>query len=288
MTESKFRAMRFLVLVTTHNRSDGLRDLLEILTKASSSSLKFLVAIGNSGSFPTDLSDFSELDVREYRLPAKSFWAKGMEILREIHADWDDAVIWANDDIVMTKETLESALYRSYQSRAIHFGIFVDGSGRVTYGGWRRSGPIRVVPDLETSVGSKSDFCNGNFVVIPKGVPRSIPRFPKGFNHGFADFALGSIATKNNVNLESLGIVGICAKQTGLLHSQELGLARRVNAFFSPKGIQFLGLLRWRILERGPVLGALDSFLIFCSALASISLSGRPENRIPSQPNTSK
>lgn len=237
------------VIVASHNReATTVRALRSLGVAASQADVEFDVTLFDDGSSDGTIAGASgvveHLDV--IRGDGSAFWAASMataelKVLARSDVHSDDWLMWFNDDVQLTSTGLRDLLRAS---RALAPGIVVGStvdpiSGELTYGGLRRSGlhPLAfdlVQPPKVADEGIRVDAFNGNVVLMPVHVARSIGSIDGNFSHAFADVDYGVRASSRGIPVWLTGgAVGHCSRNPTIEHSS---LTAAWRAYVGKKG----------------------------------------------------
>ncbi|MDE0836995.1 MAG: glycosyltransferase family 2 protein [Akkermansiaceae bacterium] len=170
------------------------------------------------------------------------FWCGGMRLGWQ-HAEkrQPDYLLLLNDDTELSPHALNDLLSIAPDqgSLAIAVGAVVDPeSGEHVYGGRKRGAVGGLVP--LASQPSVCDTFNGNCVLIPMAVRKSLNGFHPGYTHSFADFDYGLQATKRGIPvIQSAAAVGTCSPNsiTNTWQDTNLSMFQRFKKLQSPKGM---------------------------------------------------
>lgn len=251
--------MKLSVIMACHNR----RELtLECVRSAQSAAVFAGVDISftlfDDGSTDGTSQTLSALDLplRILSGDGSAFWARSMALAEEaVLADanglTDEFIVWLNDDVALDQSAF-SALSSTLQA---HPGSVVVGamrdpeSGKTTYSGMRKAGlhPLRFDLVLPTEVPQHVEVFNGNLVVVPLAVAKTIGGIDGGFSHALADIDYGLRCGRAQVP------VVLAPSTYGTCSRNEPSLSRGVRndwaAFVGPKGGGNYSSLR-RILRK--------------------------------------
>lgn len=139
-----------------------------------------------------------------------------------------DYIIWINDDVVLRMSALEEVfkiIETVRQKNTFNNGIFIGPtfdpvSLELTYGGWKSISklfPLRLkkISVLNTLILEECDSMNGNFVVIPKDIARTVGNIDSAFPHTMGDMDYGYRALRLGFRLYVLPTyVGSCRLNT--------------------------------------------------------------------------
>lgn len=168
------------------------------------------------------------------------FWNRGMYAAwnRSVQDRRYDYYLWLNDDTktypFMLKQLLEASV--SKLDKAIIVGPTVDAKGHNvhTYGG--RKGKLLVPMN---GILQKCDSFNGNIVLIPSSVFKSVGFNDPFFQHSLGDLDYGLRATTYGIGIWQLGNpVGECNRHERIMRwcDPQVRLRERWQALYSPTG----------------------------------------------------
>jgi GT2 family glycosyltransferase len=190
--------------------------------------------------------------VHVFRSNGNLFWNGGMRaaFATAMQGDFDEFLL-LNDDTMLDEDALDKLIVSAHVSSTSIPAIIVGstrspGGHNLTYGGYklRRSGVAmsfdHVEPDPRRIV--PCDTMNGNVVLIPAAVARTIGNLEPRFCHQFGDLDYGLRAKRAGFSiLVAPGFVGECAENSpsGSWRDREATFAERWANLLSPKGVPF-------------------------------------------------
>ena len=167
------------------------------------------------------------------------YWNRGM------HKAWQEAAktrdydyyLWLNDDTMVQPNLFEGLLKasKSKADEAIIVGA-TQSSGRPTYGGRLKDNTIPFPNGNLAEV----DHFNGNIVLIPRAVYKSLGNLDYYFTHSKGDFDYGQRARKIGIKIFQVGtFLGECDLHEGLEKwcNPEVPLRQRLAAMHRPNGM---------------------------------------------------
>jgi GT2 family glycosyltransferase len=245
---------RLAVILTCHNRREKTLTCLDALARSA------VVAAVDFHAYLVDdgCSDGTGEAVKQ-KFPRTTvilgsgalFWNGGMrlgfrEALRRVH----DHYLWLNDDTELFPDALAElfAAYRWVVDRTgepgIIAGTVTDREGNApSYGGMRQTKawhPLAyelVTPGVEPI---ECDTMNGNCVLIPHPVAKSVGNLDAEFVHTMGDMDYGLRARRLGARVWVMaGYAGLCARNaaSGSYRDTALPVTQRLKRLVSPKGM---------------------------------------------------
>ena len=141
----------------------------------------------------------------------QNFWNRGMYAAWQEAATKDyDYYFWVNDDTFIGEHTLsdmlDSSLRHADEAIIVSSTVASDGSGKVTYGGWKHG---EVIPDLTRE--HECDNMNGNLVIIPRAVFNKLGFNDPYYRHALGDMDYGLRAVESGIKIVQIsGAGGVC------------------------------------------------------------------------------
>lgn len=167
------------------------------------------------------------------------FWNRGMLLAWETSLKEDnyDAVVWLNDDTFL----LENAIQKLIEASFYHKDSIIVGSTawnndhtKYSYGGYMQYNVL--LEPKEKEVPCK--FFNGNIVLVPSSVSKLIGLLDPYFRHAKGDFEYGVRATKKNIKIFVLPILGYCDRNPSYTKwtDKKYSVFQRLKILYSPLG----------------------------------------------------
>lgn len=170
------------------------------------------------------------------------YWARSMAAAEQlVIADPSSEyshLVWLNDDVQLDVD----ALARAKRELAKHPNSILAGAVRdpmtnvVTYAGFRRRGmhPLSFEMVQPTKDFRPIETFNGNFILVPWTIAKSLGGIDGKFSHALADIEYGIRAYKHDVRaLLMPGTYGTCSRNPS---PEYAGLLVAWKAFLGPKG----------------------------------------------------
>jgi GT2 family glycosyltransferase len=256
------------VLMAAHNRRDRtiscIGSVIDAAARVPEHVVVYLVDDGSIDGTSAAVRAAAP-DARIFAGSGNLYWAGAMRLAEEkAVADGAEYLLWLNDDVTLTRESLESLLKleRAFDDPVIVVGAVSDHpSGRVTYSGVRRIGrhPMHyelVAPNSDGSPLTLVDTFNGNVVLMKACVSVLVGGIDRGLVHRAADFDFGLRAHRAGVRLCVAGtVVGTCARNPSAhpAFNRQRPLAERYRALLSPIGAPPRASARYLRRHGGPL-----------------------------------
>lgn len=257
---------RMASMLTCYNRCERTLQCLDLLFAAAAKApqVKLTVFLLDDASPDGTGKAVSQWhpQVRVIRGTGDLFWNRGMHQLMKIAMQEEfDYYLWLNDDTMLAESALSALLNTSIGKRdqsgkdAIIVGTTEAdfGSGVATYGGrvrrnrWRPLQFELVTPGTEPT---QCDTMNGNCVLVPAAVARTIGALDPVFRHAMGDTDYGFRARQAGFDIwVAPGFVGTCKKNRpeGEWVDTNVRLFHRLRKVVEPKA---LPLRPWAVYTR--------------------------------------
>lgn len=235
-------------ILACHNRRDTTLAALEALFASCASDAIILdVVLVDDGSTDGTAAAVREAfdRVRVIRSDGSLYWAGAMA-LAETEAEWHnpDYLLWLNDDVRLDRSAIPAMLaVAEAHTCAIVIGPTRDPySGVLTYSGVRLAWwhPLRAQLVAPNGAPQPCDTFNGNIVLVPREVRRSVGPIDGSFAHGQADFDYGLRARTLGIEIVLAGsTVGTCPRNSvvGTFRDPSLSVSDRWRHILSQKGL---------------------------------------------------
>lgn len=238
------------VILTVFNRKDitlqGLRSLyraIKVLGDGYSFDIYMTDDGCTDGTGEAVHKEFPQIHI--IKGDGSLYWSGGMRKAWQaaINSGIDyDYYLWFNDDVELCDDSLQTMFnaIRQKGPNCIISGAFCDHNRRVSYGGKTENEEI-IEPNGECQVVRRM---NGNLVLIPKIVSKSIGIIDKKYKHGLGDYDYGCRAQlKGFIVLLTPKYVGIVDRHdvpTKDYFMKKYPFRKRWNQLYSPKESPFI------------------------------------------------
>ena len=235
--------LKIAVLLTSFNRCSLTMSCLDSLTKVDVPSgylLDFFLLDDASSDGTSQEVNRKYPQVNVIEGDGELYWNRGMYTAWEKASQtYDfDFYLWLNDDTFLYKNVLEILLetLKKVEVNSIIAGTICSNSDiiTVTYGGQNKNG--RITPNDKIKI---CDNFNGNCVLVPKKVFKTIGNLDFYFKHSFGDFEYGLRAKKAGFNSYVTPVpVGECERNQWPPRylKPETALFKRFKILYSPLG----------------------------------------------------
>jgi GT2 family glycosyltransferase len=242
------------VLMTCHNRKDTTIACLErLMSQKNTNNVKMKVYLVDDGS-----TDGTSNAVKKHfpdtivlNGDGNLFWCGGMRLafdaaLKEKY----DYYLWLNDDSMLFKNAVQTMIETSrYGQTKLGKTCIIVGSmqdsqtNKRTYGGSKKGrwwNPLAFEPIEPSDNPEDCDVFNGNCVLIPDIIARTIGNLNTEFTHGLGDYEYGIRAKKNGFHsLIAAGFIGTCSRNTlkNTCKDNDLSIRERIDQLSNLKVI---------------------------------------------------
>jgi glycosyltransferase involved in cell wall biosynthesis len=229
------------VLITCHNRRDQTINCLRSLFVNEKESLKFVVYLVDDGSTDSTTESIKSEFPQVHVIPGTGnlFWAAGMALAESSIQTVSPWTLWLNDDVILNSRAFDFfQTTKSLDTNSIWVGQISDNNGNFLYGAKFRRGLLK--DNLQSFRQEMNQDINpitfnGNFVLMPVEVRKSVGQIDNQFSHGYADIDYGLRASKMGITIRAIpGYIGTTPSHT------EYGVGASRNTFrqliSSPKG----------------------------------------------------
>ena len=233
--------MNIAVLLTCHNRKDKTITCLDSLFKAylpfNYNLDVFLVDDGSTdGTGQAIKEKFSQVNIIQGN--GNLYWNRGMHLAWKIASNKRDYdfYLWLNDDVLIHSNALTTIITDSIEKpESIICGAMQSAlqKNNITYGGKNKEGKL-IKP---TGKPTPCMFINGNMVLIPKEIVRSIGILDPFYPHAIGDYEYGLRAIKAGYQCYvSSDFTGFCENNPTLPKwcLSNVKLLERLKSLYSP------------------------------------------------------
>lgn len=235
--------MNIAVLLTCYNRKDKTITCLDSLFKAylpfNYNLNVFLVDDGSTdGTGQAIKEKFSQVNIIQGN--GNLYWNRGMHLAWKIASNKRDYdfYLWLNDDVLVHSNALTTIITDSIEKpESIICGAMQSAlqKNNITYGGKNKEGKL-IKP---TGKPTPCMFINGNMVLIPKEILRSIGILDPFYPHAIGDYEYGLRAIKAGYQCYvSSDFTGFCENNPTLPKwcLSNVKLLERLKSLYSPLG----------------------------------------------------
>jgi GT2 family glycosyltransferase len=255
------------VLMACHNRAQKTNAFFNAFRSASKSSFEFDFVVTDDGSTDDTLDVLKSQPERIKVVSGNGelFWARAMNLAEDSIEKVYDAILWVNDDIVLTENAFERLLDATlaFPNSVIVGQVAKESDDRIIYGGYKRSGihPLKLELLNASEKYLVADTFNGNFVYIPAEIHRQVGTIDGRFAHGYADCDYGFRVCKAGYSISVIpGIVAYGLENQESWPASRRGKIRQLaSSKYSPIASQ-LHFFRKHIGVFWPILTPLFAF----------------------------
>jgi len=205
------------VLITCHNRKEKTIQCLKALYSQKGldelySIEVFLVDDGcTDGTADAIREDFPKVVIIQGS--GQLYWNRGMHLAWQVAASVGidfDYYLWLNDDTFLFDNAFEILLQDKFPESIICGSTISNADHNTTYGGFIKN-PFKLLnPNGKYQ---NSDYCNGNCVLIPMKIIKTIGFLDPFFHHALGDFDYSRRAIKSGFEvLVAPDYIGTCEK----------------------------------------------------------------------------
>lgn len=192
------------VLMTCHNRKDKTLQCLTnlFLQQGLNEVFKLEVFLVDDGSSDgtTEALKLQFPEVNFIQGNGNLYWNRGMHLAWKTASSMKefDYYLWLNDDTFLEKKALQILLQKKFVSAIVCGTTKSQLEQKATYGGYTNKPRKLVMPNGHYQ---KSDYCNGNCVLVPKEVFLRLGNLDPIFHHAVGDFDYSLRARKMGVEI---------------------------------------------------------------------------------------
>lgn len=247
---------KIAIIFTCFNRADITKRCIDSIKKQkykSQRKLEIELFVCDDGS--TDNTNHvlknSGLNVNIVRSKGSLYWNKGMHVvMREAVKTYHDFYLMINDDVVFYPDAIETML-ESYYATKVSCGITgatkAICSEEITYGGKRLRMKNFITPNgmLQTC-----DLANWNCFLIDEKIMKDVGIIDPHYEHSFGDYDYSLMMKRKGYNIYvAKKVIGECNRndENGTFKDRSLSKRKRLNLFFSSKGMPFKSGIRYAL-----------------------------------------
>lgn len=192
------------VLLTCHNRVNKTLKCLTALyaqtgiTEAYTIEVFLVDDASTDGTGEAIKNQFPQVNV----IPGNGnlFWNRGMHLAwKTANATKEfDYYLWLNDDTFLERNAFQMVLQEKFPSAIVCGTTKSKIEGMATYGGYTDKPRKLLIPNGNYQA---IDYCNGNFVLIPKEVFDKLGNLDPIFHHAVGDFDYSLRARKMDIEI---------------------------------------------------------------------------------------
>lgn len=234
------------IIITVHNRKEKTLDCLKMISAQIGTSELFTckVYLTDDGSTDGTTDDVLSLfpDTIIIKGNGDLFWNRGMrKSWEEAAKNKPDYFLWLNNDTFIYDDCFKRLIGSSKDcsDNSIIVGSTKDSrTGVHTYGGFAGGMNRKGITPSEKDLVPCSTF-NGNIVLIPQAVFKSLGFNDNYYRHSFGDIDYGYSATKNGfINYVAPGYYGYCSRNNPIpiFRRKCYNMIQRYKLLYSPLG----------------------------------------------------
>jgi GT2 family glycosyltransferase len=227
------------VLITCHNRKNKTLSCLKALFDQKGLYEEFTINVFLVDDGSTDGTSRAIQDqfpkVKIIQGTGKLYWNRGMYLSwKTAAAAYDfDYYLWLNDDTFLFQNALEVLLNGKFLNAIICGTTISEITKKATYGGYITYLNKLIVPNGDFQ---KSDFCNGNCLLIPRNVFLSLGNLDPIFKHALGDFDYSLRASKRGIEIKvAPEYIGLCESHFTIPNwrNTEINVLKRFSFLYS-------------------------------------------------------
>lgn len=231
------------VIMTVHNRKEKTIDCLKCIKSLNHpQNFNIEIYVTNDGCTDGTPEAIREQFPNVYIIEGDGnlFWNRGMYAAwREATKKTHDYYLWLNDDTFVYNDTLLKLIETSkrFEDKAIILGTTCDTETKsvITYGG--KTKDMKYAFSEEAP--SRCIYMNGNIVLIPEFVFKTVGYNDPYYSHAMGDYDYGLMAVKKGIEIyTAVGFCGECDlhDQISTWKNPDKPFIVRWKAFFKPTG----------------------------------------------------
>jgi GT2 family glycosyltransferase len=227
------------VLLTCHNRRDKTIQCVTALYEQAGLEESYSIDVflvddaSNDGTGEAVKNEFPQVYIIQGN--GNLYWNRGMHLAWETAAaakDFD-CYLWLNDDTFLKKNAFQILLKEKFPSAIVCGTTKSQLDQKATYGGYNNTLRKLVLPNGDYQ---RSDYCNGNCVLIPKEVFRKVGNLDPIFHHAVGDFDYSLRARKMGIEiLVAPDYIGTCESHDFVpkWRNTSVGLRKRLQNLYT-------------------------------------------------------
>lgn len=202
------------VLLTCHNRKDKTIQCLTALYAQTDISEAYTIEVflvddaSMDGTGEAVKNQFPEVNIILGN--GNLYWNRGMHLAWQTAANTKDYdyYLWLNDDTFLEKSAIQILLQEKISDAIVCGTTQSQHDQKATYGGYTNKPRKLLIPNGNYR---KSDYCNGNCVLIPKEVFHKLGNLDPIFQHALGDFDYSLRARKMGIEIYvAPDYIGVC------------------------------------------------------------------------------
>lgn len=192
------------VLLTCHNRKDKTIQCLTALYIQQGLNKVYKIEVflvddaSTDGTAEDVKNQFTEVIIIQGN--GNLFWNRGMHLAWKTAAVTKDFdyYLWLNDDTFLENNAIQILLHEKFSDAIVSGTTQSQHDQKATYGGYTNKPRKLLIPNGNYQ---KSDYCNGNCVLIPKKVFHKLGNLDPIFHHALGDFDYSLRASKMGIEI---------------------------------------------------------------------------------------
>ncbi|MFB9076919.1 glycosyltransferase family 2 protein [Flavobacterium procerum] len=225
------------VLLTCFNRKQKTIDCLNHLYKLKIDLDVYLVDDGSTdGTSESIVKEFPKVNL--ITGSGNLFWNRGMYLAWEHAAKKDyDYYLWLNDDVIIYENCFDElfSCAQLTQSKAIISGIVETSDKKdILYGGYDSNKKL-IKPNGELN---QIRNMNGNVVIIPKGVYKTLGNLDSYYHHDLGDVDYGLRAQNKGISVFTTRVAIASGEKNDIcrIRQNKTTISQRLKKLYSPLG----------------------------------------------------
>jgi GT2 family glycosyltransferase len=228
-------------LIACHNRKDQTLNCLQALFNQIGMGIAFklevfLVDDGcTDGTAEAIRQQFPQVTI--IKGTGNLYWNRGMHLAWQSAAATSqdfDYYLWLNDDTFLYENAISTLLQTPINNAIVCGTTQSEKNLAATYGGFSNKSNQLLIPNRTYQ---KSNFCNGNCVLIPKKVYERVGNFDPIFHHALGDFDYCLRARKMGIEIVvAPDYIGICELHNFIpsWRDPKIPIAMRLKQLYTP------------------------------------------------------